>query len=731
MPITRDEVTRADGIGGRKHLDKVWNGDFDAPLKTDFHPVRGQGVPTFTRTTAGWYFNESGNLVEVPSGSARFTGARMVYNFIPQSENLSTGWTRRGACTVTGGQTDPRGGTTAYRINDVATAGVNDIYYSVSYPSIKSTRRLYIGFWIKRVSVTGVVRFSNPDGQASGYATINLASIPDGWVYVDINSPYVTIINQFISSPSTNVCGILFSENVSTTISFMVWGITSATLESIDQSNAANEYVSRGVLSGFFHGAGADGVKFFDTDNGGAKIKSDVLKGVLIEGTKTNSLRQNRNLALPATATTSGVKAWYTDPTGPELLTNGDFGGGLSNWTNVSTGSGTATLSAGGVALSGTTSGNRGAIEQVVTGLDPSKWYVMQIDVTSFTSGSITMGIGATSGMGDFEDYYVFTTSAGTHRRMIQVPAATSYVKVWTAGGGGVGTVDNISFKLSSLGPTFGETGIDGVPNTCTTLNAVVDGGSIYQNYVAAATGKTFSVYIKRKTGSGTVSLTRDGGTSWTDVTNQITSDKFTRVAIRFTSVTDPTCGVKLGSAGDEIIVDCAQDETSESETSPILTTTVTVSRNSDLMSYSSVNVNATTNTIYAEGTPSQDADYDRRIVGVTAPNNNRAIIYYQNGHTVYGDGAALVETGQIQYPYGSSVRVMAKWVNGSSGNYFCNGVKATPTAGNVDVTPTTVDIGYASSSNRVFTGSIKNVKIFRRLLTDEQCINATLLGAD
>lgn len=730
MPITRDAVTRADGVGGRKHLDQVWNGDFDAPLKTHFHPVRGQGVPTFTRSTAGWYFNESGNLVEVPSGSARFTGARMVYNFIPQSENLSTGWTRRGACTVTGGQVDPRGGTTAYRINSLGQAGVDDIYYAVTQSGIANGRTLYFGFWIKRVSTTGVLRISNATSTSYGRYTIDLAGLPDAWVYVDKNSPYVVQTTPFVASNTNNV-GLQFMENGVSTIDLMIWGITSTTLESINQSNAANEYVSRGVLSGFFHGSGADGVKFFDTDNGGGKIQSDVLKGILIEGTKTNSLRQNRNLSLPSTSTTSGVKVWYTDPTGPELLTNGDFSGGLTNWTNVSTGTGTATLSGGGVALSGTTSGNRGAIEQVLTGLDPSKWYTMQIELTSFTSGSITMGIGATSGMGDFEDWYVLTGAAGTHRRMIQVPAETSYVKVWTAGGGGVGTVDNISFKLSSLGPTFGETGIDGIQNTCSTLSAVSDGGAIYQNYVAAAAGKTFSVYVKRKTGTGTVSLTRDGGSSWTDVTNQITSDKFTRVAIRFTSVTDPTCGIKLGSAGDEIIVDCAQDETSESETSPIITTTATVSRNVDLLNYSSVNVHATTNTLYVDGQPSQDADYDRRIIAVTGATNNRAYVYYATKRGVYGTGSATTNTGSVPYNLGEKVGVILRWTNGSPGEYFCNGVKADPTASNVDVTPTTVDIGLGSSGSNVLNGNVKNVKIFRRLLTDEQCINATLLGAD
>ncbi|HMX43948.1 MAG TPA: hypothetical protein PKB12_09550, partial [Elusimicrobiota bacterium] len=168
-------------------------------MKTHLHPIVGQGVPTFSRATAAWNFNENGKLVEIPSGCARFNGARMLYNFIPQSQNLSTGWTRRGSCTVTGGQTDPRGGTTAYQINSLGQAGINDIY-NISNTKMANGRPLYIGFWIKRVSTTGVLRLSNSSGAPYGRCTIDLATLPDGWVYVDKNSPYVTVTTQFVVS---------------------------------------------------------------------------------------------------------------------------------------------------------------------------------------------------------------------------------------------------------------------------------------------------------------------------------------------------------------------------------------------------------------------------------------------------------------------------------------------------------------------------------------------------
>ena len=729
--MIRDAVTRADGVGGRKQLDQIDNGDFCAPLKTHLHPIVGQGVPTFSRATAAWNFNEDGKLVEIPSGCARFTGARMLYNFIPQSQNLSTGWTRRGSCTVTGGQTDPRGGTTAYQINSLGQAGINDIY-NITNTKMANGRPLYIGFWIKRVSTTGVLRLSNSSGTPYGRCTIDLATLPDGWIYVDKNSPYVTVTTPFVVSNAKNV-GVMFTENGVLSIDLMIWGITSATLESVNQSNAANEYVSRGVLSGFYHGAGADGVKFFDTDNGGAKIGPESLRGVLIEGARTNSLLQCRDLSLPTTGTATGVRAWYADSFGSELLTNGDFSGGLSGWTNISSGTGTATLSGGGVSLVGTDGSNRGAIEQYVTGLDTSKWYVLEINVSSYTSGSITMTYHSTSGTSSFDDYYMFASAGGVVRRMLKPGTSSIYVKLFTSSTGGNAIIDDVSFKMSSVNPTLNEIGIDGVANTCTTIIAKSDGGAIYQSFTMASAARTFSAYIKRKSGTGTISLTRNGGSTWTDVTSQITADKFTRVYIRNNSVTDPICGIRLGTAGDEIVVDCAQDEAGVMESTPIITTTATVTRNGDSLTYSSLNLHTTRNTVYHESIPSDSvgALYDRRSIFLTALNNNRAGYYYQGKNAGYGDGAGVIFTGNGNYSMGDPVRAVMRWENGSPGSAFTNGFKHTDTAGNVSVTPSTVDIGTGQSTSSVFMGSVKNVKIYKRLLTDEECINSTLLGVD
>ena len=80
---------------------------FYAPLQFDLRTsVATDGTITFTRATAAWDFDDQGYLRDYPSSCARFTGARALYNRITQSENLLTGWTIRGSCTVTGGKTN-------------------------------------------------------------------------------------------------------------------------------------------------------------------------------------------------------------------------------------------------------------------------------------------------------------------------------------------------------------------------------------------------------------------------------------------------------------------------------------------------------------------------------------------------------------------------------------------------------------------------------------------------
>lgn len=723
MPITRDAVTRADGVGGRKHLDQIGNGDFDAPLKTNLHPVRGVGVPAFTRATGAWYFNQDNILTYVPSGCARFNGARSVQNLMLQSENLSTGWARRGACTVTGGNTDPRGGTTAYQVDNVGLPTVDDIYYTVTSSSAPAGRSLYIGFFLKRVSTTGILRVSNPTSTATGHYTIDLASIPDGWIYVDEKSPYVTINTNFSSSSSGNV-GIQFANSGAGTISFLAWGMTSALYETINKLNAANEYVSRGVLSGFYHGANADGIKYFDTDATGSKINSSITSGFISETTRSNNLKYSREFTKGSAST---ARCWATASYGSELFNYGTFDTDATGWTFANA---TGAVSAGNLVVTATTSSPSA---RTTFNTIPGESYQISFDFVADTStASMLFRVGNSVGAQDvIAEVNINTVPYNNVIHDFIASSSTTYFQVGGSSSYAAGetfTIDNVSLKKSKMGARQNEVGIDGIANSATTLKAIQPESSIIQQFTMASAARTFSIYIKRKTGTGTISITRDGGLTWTDVTSQINTGKFTRVAIRNTSVTDPACGIKISEPGDEIIIDCAQDESGAIESTPILTTSTSVTRNTDNLTYSVGNVGSETGTIYFECAPFDDTSFDRRPIAITGSTNFRAHYLYASKLASYGTGSGQTNTGNAAYNLGEKINGMMRWINGSPGDCFVNGTKLESSA-NVSVTPTVVDIGLASGST--FMGAIKNIKIFKRALSDEQCINSTLLGAD
>ncbi len=124
-------------------------------------------------------------------------------------------------------------------------------------------------------------------------------------------------------------------------------------------------------------------------------------------------------------------------------------------------------------------------------------------------------------------------------------------------------------------------TGADGTANAATTLTATANNGTILQTPGLASAQRTYSVYIKRRTGTGAISIAPDGAT-WTDVTASLNSSTYTRVSVTANVV--PIIGIKIATSGDAIDVDFNQLEALASATSPIATTTVTAARSADVV---------------------------------------------------------------------------------------------------------------------------------------------------
>ncbi len=138
-------------------------------------------------------------------------------------------------------------------------------------------------------------------------------------------------------------------------------------------------------------------------------------------------------------------------------------------------------------------------------------------------------------------------------------------------------------------------TGMRNDTNGASTCTATGANGTVLQTVTTGAATRTTSFHLKRRTGTGAVSVTRDNGATWSAVTSSLSTLYWRRVVptetpgcaggncIVVSAMTsggaNPTIGLKFATSGDAVDVDFVQDEPGAYATSPILTTTTWVNR--------------------------------------------------------------------------------------------------------------------------------------------------------
>jgi hypothetical protein len=129
-------------------------------------------------------------------------------------------------------------------------------------------------------------------------------------------------------------------------------------------------------------------------------------------------------------------------------------------------------------------------------------------------------------------------------------------------------------------------TGIDGTANSASRLTATTGNGTALQTITSASATHVSSFFARRITGTGTVEITQDNGTTWTAITLTAAWQRF---VIPAATIANPVIGFRLVTSGDVIAVDVAQCEVSSVVSSPIITGAASVARAAD---------NATMNTL-------------------------------------------------------------------------------------------------------------------------------------
>lgn len=208
----------------------------------------------------------------------------------------------------------------------------------------------------------------------------------------------------------------------------------------------------------------------------------------------------------------------------------------------------------------------------------------------------------------------------------------------------------NAAWVKSNTTAALTQIGVDGVANSASLLTATAANGTALQTVTLASSARFQTAYVRRVTGTGTINMTTDGGSTWTAVT--LTST-WTRVSIPTQTLANPQLGFRIVTSGDAIAVDYVQNENGTFATPAIPTTTLAVTRAADLPSITGVNFtdfyNPAEGTIYAEALSLNIKPLgNNRLWGFSDGGLNNVISIFRNNTTPLGS-VQIITAGSAQ----------------------------------------------------------------------------------
>lgn len=289
----------------------------------------------------------------------------------------------------------------------------------------------------------------------------------------------------------------------------------------------------------------------------------------------------------------------------------------------------------------------------------------------------------------------------------------------------------NAAWTKSNMTTAQTATGPGGTANGATTLTATAGNATALQAITSASAARITSTYIKRRTGTGNIDLTQDNGSTWTTVT--VTSS-WTRVNIASVTSTNPTVGIRIVTSGDAVDIAHFQHEVGAFITSPIRTTSATVTRAADQdgKATSGFPWSATNGMLVVKARPIL-ANSLGAMVSVNDGTGNEEIVLYRDasGNLVY-----QVEDGGVNQlaPLDSAANAADATAFTMAAAYKANdfavsvgGAAVVADTGGTLPTVTTLEFG-ANQANNYFNGWIEWVKYVPRDVSDANLVSESAL---
>ena len=267
-------------------------------------------------------------------------------------------------------------------------------------------------------------------------------------------------------------------------------------------------------------------------------------------GTQTALAEQN--LLLQSAVPYPLPWAWtngYIGTLGSELVTNGTFGTDVSGWT---AGAGATITWVSGEAQVAGASATKWAYQTITTVI--GKRYVFNYKQTGGT-GSAVIWVGTSQGTN--ANGASPTTTAGntlTSTLAFVATATTTFISLLSIGANLTANFDDLSVKESVQDFDVAPDGT----STASTLVADAANATYLQAVTANAADYTFSVFLRRVTGTGDVQIQAGSGTY---VTQTITSTWARYTVTQTLAAGSRTAGIRLVTSGDQVEVWGAQLE--------------------------------------------------------------------------------------------------------------------------------------------------------------------------
>jgi hypothetical protein len=308
-------------------------------------------------------------------------------------------------------------------------------------------------------------------------------------------------------------------------------------------------------------------------------------------------------------------------------------------------------------------------------------------------------------------------TAVGQYGGYLSEPAGVQLIPTTRA----IRDMTDPSWVAVGITPTLTATGIDGVPNSATTLTCTAPNGTILQTLVAAASSRTNSAFIRRRTGSGAILLKQ--GTATLDITASLSSVIFTRPQLNDNEL-NVAYGLQMATSGDQIDVDFNQFEplaATDFATSPMAS--AGAARASDALTFATAgNIDLTQGSVYAEVSANYTVATPNKIV-LAATVNGRILHHVATGATTQNamtDGATILQKFGIPDTNG----VVRKWAScwGPAGMFITASGLAPANAafdGAMGAGPN-LEIGHLAGTQQ-FGGTIKAARIYPTQLSNAQ----------